>query len=390
MATSAIEYITVVGSKISGDHGSGLYGTHSVSCASDYSADRKTATSVFSLPSLNLAKTLVLTSLNLLVTTYSITDGASGGYSYAFIIEGTTYTCDSNGYLASGGITHLNNYKAQNGVFPDVTVQVTSWVSRPPANEDGTAQSYSHSVKFSDYTIQATIQGGVLILRPNADISAEHTIPSGFTGVYQLLNEEVADDGATDIGDSIEAKTDEKVESTLTSVVSLAGGSFSKKNIVLMRPVSRHKIINPTMNGSASIACSVIVGDISNTFTDNVSTEGYVTNEKWNLLSKSPVVQEVISYAKTNKVLPEIRLSLCTDLSSSGSAIKSGGKASAYITQAYLEIIYEDALSIGVSHKVGGEWKSVQTAYEKRNGAWVEISEEECKAILQNSLVTRS
>jgi hypothetical protein len=335
-----------------------------------------------------LAKTLVLTSLNLSVSTYSITDGASGDYSYAFIIEGTTYTCDSNGYLASGGITHLNNYKAQNGVFPDVTVQITSWVSRPPAKDDGTTQSYYHSVKFSDYTIQATIQGGVLILRPNADISAEHAIPSGFTGVYQLINEEVADDATTSIGDTVKAGTDVDEESDLTSIVSLAGGPFSKKNIVLMRPVLRYSSSgsNIVLDGNTSVKVSVIVGDANESFESSASTEGYVTEEGWNLFPKSSVVQEVTSYVKTNKVLPEISLSLCTDVSSSGSSIKQGYLASAYITQAYLEIIYEDALGIGISHKVDGEWKQAQAAYQKQNGTWIEITEDECKNLLASSL----
>ena len=152
-------------------------------------------------------------------------------------------------------------------------------------------------------------------------------------------------------------------------------------------PVLRYAIDHPSMNGSASIGFSVIVGDRSTSFTESAGTnEVYVTKDDCNLFPESYVVQEVISYAKANKVLPEIRLSLRTDVTSLGSSQKSGSTASAYITQAYLEIIYEDALSIGVSHKVDGEWKQAQSAYQKQNSVWVEITEDECKNLLSNSL----
>jgi hypothetical protein len=43
-------------------------------------------------------------------------------------------------------------------------------------------------------------------------------------------------------------------------------------------------------------------------------------------------------------------------------------------------------LGIGISHKVDGEWKQAQAAYQKQNGTWIEITEDECKNLLANSL----
>ena len=66
------------------------------------------------------------------------------------------------------------------------------------------------------------------------------------------------------------------------------GGSFSKKNVVLMKPVSRYNITNPTTYGDGSVTCSVIVGDESVSFSDNTDTaDVYVTNDTWSGITPS-------------------------------------------------------------------------------------------------------
>lgn len=389
MASISISYSDEVGSCIEGNHEYILNG-YQVTCYSDSTSDSATASSILSFPSLNIIKSSMLNSLTV-VSSVSKSLEATGGYSLSLFFDGSSYTIDSDGKVSSEAISHLNNYKSQKKEFPSITLKLDSWLSRPPAYTDGSKQSHTFNVKFSSITIEATIQGGKVILRPNADISVEHVIKSGFSGVYQLINEEVADDDATKIGDIVEAGTDEKVSLIRTSVVSFPEIEFSKKSVVLMKPVSRHLIKNPSVRGYGRVGCSVYVGDVSSSsFSDTDDTgDAYVTCEKWSIFPNSSVVAAVNSFVKANKVLPEIQLSLTTTAESEGPSGKAGNPGGADITQAYLEIIYEDDVGIGVLHKVGDTWKQAQTAYVKRSGAWVEISEEECKTLLSTSFVTK-
>lgn len=59
------------------------------------------------------------------------------------------------------------------------------------------------------------------------------------------------------------------------------------------------------------------------------------------------------------------------------------------LSQLYLEIEYEEVLSIGVHKKVGGEYKAAIGAYRKVDGAWVELTEEEAKSVLKNNTLIR-
>ena len=39
--------------------------------------------------------------------------------------------------------------------------------------------------------------------------------------------------------------------------------------------------------------------------------------------------------------------------------------------------------------KQNGTWLQAQAAYQKQNGVWVEITEDECKSILQSNLICK-
>lgn len=395
MAAASVSYIDKIGEKISGSHVQQLLtGAWGVTAYSSDSSDKTLASSTFVFPSPgDIAKTSVINSITC-SHSVSATEANKdrGGYSLNLLVDGTAYPIGSDGKVGSEAISQLNSYKSQNGKFPSIVLKLDSWVSKPPANDDGSIAAAPYGINFGDVSIGITIQGGILILRPCADVSVEHTIQSGFTSVYQLINEVTADDDATKIGNVVTAGGDETLDKDYTSVISLTKVEFSKKNVVLMKPVSRHLIKNPTMSGSGSVGCSIIVGDESAVFSDSTNTgDAYATCDSWSLKATSSLIQAVNSYAKTNKVLPDIQLSLTTNAHSSGSATKGGNPGGAYITQAYLEIVYEDAVGMGVLHKVDGIWKQAQVAYEKRNGVWVEITEEECKSILQSApLCTKS
>lgn len=397
MAEMSLSYVLDIGDKIEGNHyeyfltGSK---TWRLDCSSDSTSETVSASSTFSLSSFNGIKSSVVNSIKLNFTP-TITSGASGGNALFLNFNGASYAFDvSTGILGADGITALNNYKSQYGKFPDVVLRFDSRVNRPPTNDDGTTKTYYCSANFkSGITIDITYQGGSLILRPSADISAEHTIPSGFSGVYQLINEEVADDATTCIGTGTvkgEAENTDTVD--LTSTVALIGGAFSKKNAVSMRLVFRVNIENPTTYGEAQVKCAITAGGAVVAFTTAADTadvyETYITEA---IEPYSTIIQDINSYVKSNEVLPEIELSINTYAESNGSGNgKTGNPSSAYITQAYLELYYEDDLGFNIHRKVNGTWLQVQAAYKKQSGVWVEITEDECKQELNNApILTR-
>ena len=171
MAAISISYSESVGSQISGTHTVNIYGGGwYTSCSSDNTSDKTSASSMISFPSLNGAKTSVINSITC-TASHSLSTNATGGYSLALVFDDSSYSIGDDGKISSEAISHLNNYKSQNGEFPSIALQLDSWVSRPPANDDGSIATYGCTVRFSNIVIELTIQGGKLILRPNADVS---------------------------------------------------------------------------------------------------------------------------------------------------------------------------------------------------------------------------
>ena len=121
MAAISISYSDSVGSKISGTHTAGVLGGWFTSCSSDNTSDKKSASSMISFPSLNSAKTSVINSITC-KSSQSFSTNATGGYSSALIFDGSSYSIDNDGKISSEAISHLNNYKSQNGEFPSIAL----------------------------------------------------------------------------------------------------------------------------------------------------------------------------------------------------------------------------------------------------------------------------
>lgn len=387
MATVSLTYNTKLGSAIQLKHGSPLLASgYSVSCYSNSTNDNCSASSTFNFPSLDGAKTSIIDSIRLSITT-SISTGATGGMSLDLVCGESSFSFNvDNGNLSAEGIAYLNAYKAQHGRFPSAILRYYSWVSRPPVAEDGSTQVYQHIADFKTISIGMTFQGGVLNIRPVADVSVEHEIPSGFTGVYQLVDEEVADDDTTCIGCAAEANMDDDVRVSNTSVVSFDSIDFSEKRVVAVNIVGRHKIIgNSGSLGNQSVEYSVVFDNNTASYSDDTISE-YMTCDKCVAPPSSEIVTAINSTVKNTKIFSGVQLGLRTSAHSHGTALKEGSKSAAYITQAYLVVYYEDDVGLGIYKTINGAWTQAQCAYQKQNGVWVEISEEECKSIISTSL----
>lgn len=218
---------------------------------------------------------------------------------------------------------------------------------------------------------------GTFYLRPSADVSLEHWTAYG-TRVdgYLKINEEVAD------GDSTYIFADDG-GNVLTSVFSMSfGGAVEPDRVTSARLVVVSKVSNSTATSSSDCPTTYTVS-LDNGAQDSVTyaetSSSYVTAE----FDLSSLADAINGYIKTSGVFPAVTLTIA-------STTPAGGSKAEYsldITQVYIAIDYETADDIGIHVKRNGAWEAAKSAYQKQNGAWVGITADECKAILQSNKI---
>ena len=210
---------------------------------------------------------------------------------------------------------------------------------------------------------------GTFILRPSADISVGHTLyPSDSTAAYLLINEETDDGSSTYITSNS--------SSGLTSKFALSGNipsELAKVTNIKVVHVSSNAASNYTSIINYSLEIDGTKVSVSDSFSP--SDTSYIVYEK-----------NITDTTFLNKLNSSGAFSDLTLTITSSCASNKSYKVNT--TQVYLEVTYNTA-DIGVHKKINGSWVAATQAYQKTNGAWTEITADECKAILQNSLCKR-
>ena len=211
---------------------------------------------------------------------------------------------------------------------------------------------------------------GTIILRPCADISADHSSVPNLSqkNLYTIINEEVADGDST----YIYAYRDSK-----TSKFQLSSGAIPPEAT----------IIDVTI-------CAVPYSENENEQTFIIEVNGTQATETPILYpdqafngSVPSAITLINNYFIANKTLPQLVLTLISE--SPDAPSKSDVKRSG-ITQVYVVLTYEVKTDIGIHHKVNGEWKAASQAYKKVNGSWAEITADEAKQIIASHLIKRT
>lgn len=231
-----------------------------------------------------------------------------------------------------------------------------------------------------------------IILRPISDYSrncgkGDH-IPDSDSPAYILVNEEEADNDASYIflaggiginGSDGDAEyvfnldvpkipTKKKIKNILFHLVCMGDGDGNGSIIPGL-------LINNTQYRGSSVNYRVYYPD-----------ENDMTNE-YKMYSSGLSESEIEIINNTfDAVITQLCLSVDLSVSVAPEYKREG---SLYLTQVYLEIALEDEKNIGVFYKINGTYKAATTAYKKINGAWTEISEDECKEILKNNNIRR-
>lgn len=239
-----------------------------------------------------------------------------------------------------------------------------------------------------------------VILRPVSDISVVSNYPSDprydtnpeeATSLYLLVNEETADDDATYIRQwSTASRTADNTytfgldTSKIPSNVQITG----VRMFVRGRASSYYDnitgylslVIDGTPYGNTS-GINLVTTD-----PDSTTTPIYGTKSD-SLISEG--LDTINAFIVANKSMPPLQFAVRINAKETGTQSKN---YYFYFTQCYVEITYTDEIHTkdsNIYRKVNGVWVPATYAYEKRNGAWVLISEDKCKEVLQNALVIR-
>lgn len=303
------------------------------------------------------------------------------GHNYYYLfVEDTKYDISDSNSI----IQHINNFKTSNKRYPTVKLQVyTHLYIDSGQSEDTTIYIYPP-------VVECYLEGGEDIFRPSEDIAVGHRIPSGFTTVYQLINEEEADDSSTEIFSDGTASYPDASSTVLVNIL------MQQVSIKQIRLVSRIYVglyagygaavsFRLSVNGAQfnTVQASSFVGKMG-AWTEN----SYYTFEAV-ITSSSDIVKEINSYYKTHKTMPPVEILINTDGEYGAEGAAGAKRSPAKVSQVYLDVVYEDITNIGIFDKVGGKQMPSTAAYKKVGGAWSEITEDECKEVLKNNTIRR-
>jgi hypothetical protein len=216
---------------------------------------------------------------------------------------------------------------------------------------------------------------GTVALRPSADISLGHNRypTSGSSTGFDRINETTQDGSSTYISyettASGSATSQFKLSGSIPEGMKCTGAKFCA-------------VCNLTGNASdktCNIDAGITVNGTTYSGTVNIPTGGAFTMYSVDI---PDVISAINSYISQYGTFPAVTLTLTTNIILGAEEKK---EANNKITQVYLELSYEEQTGTGIHMKIGGGWKEATQAFKKVNGAWVEITADECKTILRNS-----
>lgn len=242
---------------------------------------------------------------------------------------------------------------------------------------------------------------GTFYLRPSADVSLQHSVyPTTLSAGYLAINEEVCDELSTyvyaegDPYDSVNSTQGKSSECASKFKLKQQGNAKIKRITNCACRCSMYSPDHTLWYGyEISFGNEVIYSKGRNENGDWYYRDGYfhefddekdrncwTTFEFLDSYNAPDYVDKINQFISENNELPEISVELYTR--ASGASNSKNDPQIVYISQIEFELTCEYESSIYT--KQSGQWLQAQTAFQKQNGAWVEITEDECKEILQS------
>lgn len=222
-------------------------------------------------------------------------------------------------------------------------------------------------------------------LRPSGDVEKSYfsVYPSTLEHYYLAINEEECDESSTYI--SYDIKDDGSGYET--SVTFDFDGNI---------PDAMHRILSASITlcamgdgsddgtyGYAHVDFIIYVGNDSLTISGaEISESGFEE-----ISEQSEALASLVNeYLKENNKFPSITVKLYISGSTGGSP-KGSRDYQIFISQLFM--IFSCSTDIGIYDKVGGKQKAATATYQKVNGKWTDIPEDEAKIIIKNNTIKR-
>lgn len=353
-----------------------------INLPSTSSESSKQATSDFIIP-LDLPSNCEITNIKIPIEQYNTS--VNEGSSYVLVVDNVQYSIDTDGNLIDRSIIEkINLHKSQHGIFPELIFRIGSWVYRS-SNYTATAQVILYAP-----AITCNINGTQSVHRPVSDITVGHSIPSGFSKIYDLIDESSSDESVTCISST------SNIQSSIVDQTSSVKMSPLHKNpaVYQMRLLASICMTEEDLSCRAETEIIISINGKSVIFSQK-KTSGF---ERWKknqyytfeglITSDSLLIKEINTYYNQYESMPEIQISLRTYAAGYMKDEKSTAyRAVAEISQVYLEVVY--VYGMNIFKKLNGQYKEAIAGYKKLNGQWVEINEYACKEMLKsNNILT--
>ena len=248
---------------------------------------------------------------------------------------------------------------------------------------------------------------GTFYLRPSADISLGHPVyPETLAAGYLAINEKTSDGLSTYIGFSSPpgqaVSYTSKFEMTanelkdITNITSVYLGGESR---IEPGQASDHTGCNITIYVSNKIITTIesyvwyasdggrgyVYQDGTLVVGDLLSGDLFYGSTKLDYTKLINTINDAIALGE----FPSIAIEITNFTESTSTATKNGGVKS-YVSQVYLQLECEYGSGLAIHTKQNDTWLQAQKAYQKQSGTWVEITEDDCKGILQSNLIVKS
>lgn len=216
-----------------------------------------------------------------------------------------------------------------------------------------------------------------VILRPTSgnfyDATERYPSTTSNNNVYLLVAEEVADDDATYY--------------TAVNALPPTGVNFSLPDeYINMIPISIRCItrLRATSSSVTYVGLNLAQKSENTNMSNNMTAQGYIKpNDTYDTYTFELTAEEILGFwyiivnNLTDTTIPHV------GFTSKGDDAKSS--VNSHITQVYLEIDFEVEEPTGIFIKRNNNFIEATKAYQKISGAWVEITADECKTLIQSA-----
>jgi hypothetical protein len=234
-------------------------------------------------------------------------------------------------------------------------------------------------------------------LKPSADILLEHNVyPETLSAGYLAISEEVNDEGSTyiemrnaDTENSLIVESSFKLSMDttyrITNINSMMFKIWSDGRGVTDTYTVKDKNGNILWYVEATRYTDMTNDELVDQNGNVIDTyDGGKTTGTYDCSSLVSILNNLITQSDFKNDFPDLTLHITTNLQAGTSKSDQFTRISQFVFMLECEC----ASNTDINYKANGTWMPVKTVYRKVDGAWTEMTVDECKNLLSTNLLT--